>query len=67
MVGNSNKEKVVCCFCGETLLIENAALLIVQPNYLGDEKQQLFCHKNHFVEKIDKSIFLHPDFFEQEK
>lgn len=68
MDGNSNNiyEKVVCCFCGATLYLKDAAILIVQANFQNDEKQQLFCHKNHFAERIDKSIPLHPDFFEEE-
>lgn len=65
MDGNFNT-KVVCCFCGESLLIKDATILIVQPNIENDEKQELFSHKSHFIEKMHKSIFLHPDFFEDE-
>ncbi len=65
MDGNFN-ENVVCCFCGETLLLRDATILVLQPNIENDEKQTLFCHKNHFVEKIHKSIYLHPDFFDEE-
>lgn len=65
MDGNLNN-KVVCCFCGEGLFLKEAAILTIQPNIQSEEKQQLFCHKNHLVEKMDKSIFLHPDFFDEE-
>jgi len=67
MAGNFNEnEKVVCCFCGEGLLLKDAAVLSVKPSVESDEEQQLFCHKNHLVERMDKSIVLHPDLFETE-
>ena len=64
MDGNFN-DKVVCCFCGESLLLTEAAILVIKPNIDSEETQSLFCHKNHLVEKIHSSIFLHPDFFEE--
>lgn len=64
MAGNSYDTEVVCCFCGDSLLLKEAAILMVQANLESNEKQQLFCHKNHFVERIHKSIPLHPDFFD---
>lgn len=66
MDGNYNKTIVVCCFCGESLSVEEAIILNVQPSVHSNEVQNLFSHRDHFVEKIDKSIFLHPDFFEDE-
>ena len=54
---------VVCCFCGESLLLLNAIILNVQPNARSEEAQRLFAHKHHFTEKINKAIPLHPDFF----
>jgi hypothetical protein len=67
MAGSFNKkEEVTCCFCGEGLLLKDAAVLSVKPSIESDEEQGLFCHKNHFVERIHKSIPLHPDFFEEE-
>lgn len=65
MDGNLN-DKVECCFCGEELLLKEAAILTIQPNIKSEEKQNLFCHKNHLVERIVKSIPLHPDFFDDE-
>ena len=64
MDGLFNKKEVICCFCGEPLLITEAAVLTIQPTIQSDETQQLFCHKYHVVELINKSIPLHPDFFE---
>jgi hypothetical protein len=61
-----NDTEVVCCFCGETLLLNHAAIIIIQPNIESEEQQQLFCHKNHLIEKLDKSVPLHPDFFEDQ-
>jgi|GEM_PF-1991954 len=60
-----NIEKVVCCFCGETLLLKDAVILSIQINIQIGETQQLFCHKNHFIALIDKSIPLHPDLFDE--
>jgi hypothetical protein len=55
---------VVCCFCGEGLSLVEATVLIARPNFNSDEQQQLFCHKKHFTDSINKEIPLHPDFFE---
>ena len=68
MDGISNKmsEKVICCFCGEYLPIKNAAVIIVQPSVESQETQQLFCHKKHLIERINKSVPLHPDFFDDD-
>jgi len=64
MDSNLNNNKVVCCFCGESLFLNEATILTIQSNIKSDEKQQLFCHKNHFVELVHKTIFLHSDFLE---
>ena len=67
MDGQFNKNsEVICCFCGESLFVKDAVILNAQPSIESDEIQNLFCHKNHFVERIVKSIPLHPDFFEDE-
>jgi hypothetical protein len=67
MDGQFNKNsEVICCFCGENLFVKDAVILNVQPSIESDEIQNLFCHKNHFVERIIKSIPLHPDFFDDE-
>jgi hypothetical protein len=64
MVGNFNN--VMCCFCGETILSEKAAVLTIQSNINNDEKQQLFSHKVCLLERIDKSVVLHPGFFDDD-
>jgi hypothetical protein len=61
MDGNS-ENKVICCFCGKELFIENAVVLTIQSNIQSEECQQLFCHKNHLIERIDKSIPIYLDF-----
>ncbi len=67
MVGQSNDIEVTCCFCGEGLFLKDATVLLVYPNVNSDDGQQLYCHKNHFLERLHKSIPpLHPDFFEEE-
>ncbi len=58
MDGISNSEQVICCFCGESLNMEDAMMLIVYSNINNEEGQQLFCHKEHFIEKLDKSIII---------
>jgi hypothetical protein len=60
----NNKEEVICCFCGKNLPISEAAILSIQPNILQDECQQFFCHRFHVVDLIDKSIPLHPEFYD---
>jgi len=67
MDGQFNKNtEVTCCFCGKSLFVKDAIVLNVQPSIESDEIQTFFSHKEHFVERIDKSIPLHPDFFEEE-
>ena len=67
MDGILNKNEVICCFCGRSLLITKAAVLNIQPNIQSNENQCLFCHKYHLVQLIDKSIPLHPDFFKDDE
>ena len=62
MDGNYSTEKVVCCFCGKEVLLGEAVILNVQANIQKEEIQQLFCHKNHFIERIDNSIPLYLEF-----
>ena len=65
MVGiGDNKKKVVCCFCGESLLMFKALVIVVRPHIDSEEEQTLFCHKEHLIEKIHKSIPLNPEFFD---
>ncbi|HMW32523.1 MAG TPA: hypothetical protein PLH27_00830 [bacterium] len=59
-------DKVICCFCGKTLPLEEATILTIQPNIKSGEKQNLFCHKNHLMERLIKSIPLHPDLFDDD-
>lgn len=67
MDGQFNKNsEVTCCFCGESLFLKDAVVLNVQPSIESEEIQSFFSHKKHFTEKINKSILLHPDFFEDE-
>ncbi|OIN56675.1 hypothetical protein BLX24_23910 [Arsenicibacter rosenii] len=67
MDGQFNKQsEVICCFCGKGLLVKDAVILNVQPNIESEEIQNFFSHKKHFTELIDKSIPLHPDFFEDD-
>jgi len=67
MDGILNSSTVVCCFCGESLNIKDAMLLTVKSSVLSEEKQDLFAHKQHFVEVINKAVPLHPDFFEDDE
>jgi hypothetical protein len=69
MVGTlkNKNETAICCFCGKQVLLKEAVILSVQINIESNEIQYLFCHKEHFVEKIDKSIILHPDLVDTNK
>ncbi len=64
---SNNNLEVMCCFCGNYLPISKALVLSIVPTICSEESQQLFSHKNHFVEKVVKSIPLHPDFFEADE
>lgn len=59
--------KVVCCFCGKSLLLRDAVVLIALPHINSEEEQQFFCHKEHLIENLDKSVILHPDLFDKGK
>lgn len=65
-MGGKLNNNVICCFCGESLSLSDAAVLLVKFNMDSDESQQLFCHREHLVRCLDKSIFLHPDFYEDD-
>ncbi len=65
MDGSFN-DNVMCCFCGDTVSMDKAAVLTIQSSLKNDEKQQLFCHRTCLVEKVDKSVILHPDFFDED-
>jgi len=65
MDGQLNNTEVICCFCGKPELLSNAVVLIVKPHIDEEETQQFFCHRNHFVNLIDKSIPLHPDLLDE--
>jgi len=52
---------VMCCFCGVNMDIEEAMSLVVYLNINSKEDQQLFCHKEHFIEKLDNSMIFDID------
>lgn len=66
-MGGNYSNKLVCCFCGESISSKKAVFLNVFPSIKMDEEQKLFSHKRCFVTKIHKSVILHPDFFEYEE
>lgn len=67
MDGQFNKNsEVSCCFCGESLLLKDAVILNVQPGIESEEVQNFFAHKEHFKERINASIPLHPGFWGEE-
>ena len=49
---------VVCCFCGESLDYDEAVVLVVYPNSKSEEGQQLYCHKEHLIDRLHESICL---------
>lgn len=60
MVGINKKELVICCFCGNTLYENKAALLLIYPEEDREEAQSLYAHKKCLVSKLDKNLVLHP-------
>lgn len=61
MAGNSQKENVMCCFCGNTLKLKDSVSIQICLQSNKKEKQNLFCHKNCLIKKLDKSVPIHPD------
>jgi len=57
----NDKTDVVCCFCGTKMDVNDATIIVVYPTIKSDEGQQFFCHKEHFVEKLDKSVIFYLD------
>ena len=55
------ESKVLCCFCGKFFDLKDSLVLAVFPNIESEESQGLYCHKKCFVDRINKSIILHPD------
>ena len=66
MDGIEMSEKMICCFCGESVDIDKTVVLQVYPFYNSDEFQQLYCHKKCLTDKMDKTIPQHPDLIEDE-
>jgi len=66
MDGNDASKKLVCCFWGNNLEIENAVLLQVYPQINGDESQELFCHKKCLRDGLHESVPVHPDLLDDE-
>ncbi len=62
----NSQSEVICCFCAEYLCLKDATIINVQPNFESEEVQTLFSHREHFVDKINKKIPLHPDFYDME-
>lgn len=58
---NEDKIEVICCFCEKALPFHEAMIINVQSKVNSEETQQLFCHKEHFIEKLDKSVLLYID------
>ena len=59
MAGN-NLPTVICCFCGEPELNDEALTLRVSAIEMGNEAQVLFAHKKCFVRSLHSSVPLHP-------
>ena len=49
-------KEVICCFCGNSLEIDLAVLLLMYPNINAEETQQFYCHKNCLNERLHESI-----------
>jgi hypothetical protein len=53
-------DNVICCFCGEGLLIAEATTLVVSPPQEPDEAQTLFGHAECLSTRVHASVPLHP-------
>lgn len=68
MAGNSFNNNAVCCFCGNDVSLDVAIVLNIQSKLDSEEIQQFFCHKEHLLEHLHKSVktYLHPDIFDND-
>jgi len=58
---DGNKNRVICCFCGNALEIEDSLIVQVFTYINSSELQELYSHKDCFIKLLHKSILLHPD------
>lgn len=55
----SKEMKVVCCFCGKSLSIDKAMVLVVYLSIDSKVGQQLCCHRECLQCRLDPSIPLY--------
>ncbi len=65
MDGNNIDNNMICCFCGKTLKKEIATLIQIIPKINDVESQDLYCHKKCLIERLDKSIPIHPNLLKE--
>jgi hypothetical protein len=61
-MAGSDSEKLVCCFCGETVVYPEALVLSISAPANVDEFQNMFAHRKCLKKHITKNMPLHPDF-----
>ncbi len=52
-------EKVICCFCGNSMSIHDSYVLLVYSGIDKEEAQQLYCHKQCLQGNLDNQIQLY--------
>ena len=57
-----NEEKLVCCFCGKSVVYSEALLLSIRSTRNEEEVQNMFAHRTCLRKHIIKNMPLHPDF-----
>ena len=63
---SEEKDKVVCCFCGDSLDYKNSVQIAFNIISIPEEIQTVYGHKKCLDKVLDKSVPRHPDLTENE-
>jgi len=55
-------QMATCGFCGHPVEVAFAVTMVLYPPSTDDESQTLYCHGSCLIERLDRSIPLHPGF-----
>jgi len=61
---NDNEIFVMCCFCGERVIISLAVQINIKPSQITNETQTLYCHSKCNDKVLHKDVPRHPDLTE---
>lgn len=65
-MSNAQFQYVTCCFCGVSVLEENAVLMNIFPPHHREESQALYADLVCLKERLQPTVPLHPGFWTKE-